>query len=225
MKTYPGIFLVIPVFNEEVIIQNVIHECRRAGFSQIIVVDDGSDDKTYMKVKQSNVILLRHILNRGKGAAIKTGMEAAKLLGAEIIVTLDGDGQHNPKDIDHMLAKIQKGYDVVLGSRLFRYKGMPFMKIVANYAGNFFTWLIYGVWVSDSQSGLRAYAKRAFTVIDTKHDRYAYDSEIIREIARHKLTYCEVPIEIRYTDYSTRKITKQTVLGGIKTLIRIIISS
>jgi len=101
---------------------------------------------------------------------------------------------------------------------------MPSYKILANYLGNFFTWLIYGLWVSDSQSGFRAYSKKAIYLIDTKTDRYEYDSEIIKEIKRNKLKFVEVPIEVHYTEYSMNKKHKQNLKNGLKTLIKMIIS-
>ncbi|KKQ53532.1 MAG: Glycosyl transferase family 2 [Parcubacteria group bacterium GW2011_GWD2_38_11] len=97
--TNPKTFIVIPAFNEETVIQDVIREVQGAGYENIIVVDDGSSDNTQAKAKELiGKLALRHKINRGKGGATKTGIEAAKLLGAEIIVTIDG-GQHDPKDI------------------------------------------------------------------------------------------------------------------------------
>jgi glycosyltransferase involved in cell wall biosynthesis len=194
------IFIVIPAFNEESVIQDVIKEVQDVGYNNIIVVDDGSNDNTYGKAKTLGAIVFRHKINRGKGAATKTGIEAAKLLEADIIVTMDGDGQHDPKDIEKLVEPIiQNNCDVVLGTRFQNPKGMPWYKIIANKIGNFFTWYLFGLWVTDSQSGFRAYSKHAAKVIDTKADRYDYDSEVIREIYIYKLKYKEVPITVRYT--------------------------
>jgi glycosyltransferase involved in cell wall biosynthesis len=221
------IYIIIPAFNEELVIQDVISEIKYAGYQNIIVIDDGSADNTYGKSAEiEGVIALKHFLNRGKGAAVKTGIEATKKLGVDIAITLDGDGQHNPRDISKMLQLINKaGKDVVLGTRLKNPQGMPLYKIIANYIGNFFTWIIYGLWVTDSQSGFRAYSKNAINLIETRTDRYEYDSEVIREISRHKLSYAEVPIEVRYTEYSMNKQHKMNFANGLKTLIKMIISS
>lgn len=187
------IFIVIPAFNEESVIQDVIKEVQGAGYGNIIVVDDGSSDRTQKKAEEiTGVVALRHKINRGKGAATKTGIEAAKLLGAGIIVTMDGDGQHDPKDIEKLIEPIIKnGCDVVLGTRLANPEGMPWCRIIANHVGNFFTWWLFGLWVTDSQSGLRAYSKHAAEVINTNADRYNYDSEVIREIYIYKLKFTE----------------------------------
>ncbi|MCX6762567.1 MAG: glycosyltransferase family 2 protein [Candidatus Moranbacteria bacterium] len=216
------IFIVIPAFNEEAVIQEVIDEAKKSGYENIIIVDDGSSDDTFQKAKERNVFALRHKINRGKGAAAKTGIEAAKLLGAEIAVTMDADGQHNPADIAKMIQLLENGHDVVLGTRLQNPAGMPQYKIFANRIGNFFTWMIYGLWVTDSQSGFRAYSKRAMEQIDTRTDHYEYDSEVIREIRRNQLKHVEIPIEVRYTEYSMGKLQKQGFVNGLKTLYNMI---
>jgi glycosyltransferase involved in cell wall biosynthesis len=219
------IFIVMPAFNEAPAVQDTIREVAACGYHRVIVVDDGSDDDTYERARSmEGVVALKHMLNRGKGAAVRTGIEAAKMLGAEAVVTLDADGQHNPGAIASMLELIGRGYDVVLGTRLKSPKGMPIHKIAANLAGNCVTWVLYGLWVTDSQSGFRAYSKRAIDLIDTRTDRYEYDSEVIREIKRHGLRFIEVPIEVRYTAYSTSKRHKQNIKNGIKALIRLMIS-
>ena len=223
MTEIPKIYIVVPAYNEETVIASVIHEIRSAGYSNIIVIDDGSRDKTEEAAQETGVITLRHRLNRGKGAATKTGIEAAKHLGADIIVTMDGDGQHDPHDIKNLIDPIQNNHcDVVLGSRLINPKGMPGYKILHNKIGNILVWYIYGLYVTDSQSGFRAYSHHAAEVINTRTDRYEYDSEVIREIYKYKLRYEEIPIQVRYTDYSMGKIHKQSLTNGIKTLYRMI---
>ncbi len=219
------IYIIIPIFNEGSVINEVVKEIKRANLQAIIiVVDDGSNDSSSQKAKDASVMVIKHMINRGKGAAVKTGMEAAKILGADAVITMDGDGQHNPKDINKMLKLINQGYDVVLGSRLKNPKGMPLYKIIANYIGNFFTWLIYGLWVTDSQSGFRAYSGKAISLIETRTDRYEYDSEVIREVCRNKLKYIEAPIEVRYTEYSMNKAQKQGIKNGVKTIFKMFIS-
>ncbi|OGI17706.1 MAG: hypothetical protein A3J63_02850 [Candidatus Moranbacteria bacterium RIFCSPHIGHO2_02_FULL_40_12b] len=221
---FEKIFVVMPFYNEEKVINDVINEIKSAGFSNIIAVDDGSSDNAFEKIKNvSGVTALKHKINRGKGAATKTGIEAAKLLGAEIIVTMDGDGQHDPVDISNLIRPILNGQvDVVLGSRLHKPEGMPWHKILHNKIGNIITWYLFGLYVTDSQSGFRAYSIKAADVINTKGDRYEYDSEVLREIYLYKLKYQEVPIKVRYTEYSMGKIHKQGFINGFKTLYKMI---
>jgi glycosyltransferase involved in cell wall biosynthesis len=223
MGSQKSIFIVIPAYHESAVIESVIHEIRSAGYGNIIVVDDGSTDDTFEQAKRTGVTVLRHRLNRGKGAATKTGIEAAKILGADIIVTMDGDGQHDPNDIRKLIEPLQNNHcDVVLGSRLINPRGMPWYKIWHNKIGNLLTWYLYGLYVTDSQSGFRAYSGHAAEVINTRTDRYEYDSEVIREIYLYKLKYMEFPIAVRYTDYSLGKLHKQNLWNGIKTLYRMI---
>jgi glycosyltransferase involved in cell wall biosynthesis len=168
-------------------------------------------------------LVINHQINRGKGAATKTGLEASKLLTADIVVTLDGDGQHRPSDINKLISPIINGHcDVALGTRLKKKNQMPTHKIMSNYVANFVTWVFFGLWVSDSQSGFRAYSSLALTNISTSADAYDYESEVIREIRKHRLVYKEVPIGVHYTDYSMSKPNKQNTFNGIKTLYKII---
>ena len=218
-----NVFIVIPAYNEATVISGVITELRRSGYDNIIVVDDGSDDSTCQEARNSGVTALRHKINRGKGAAVKTGVAAANLLGADVVVTMDGDGQHCPDDIATLIQPIQDDkVDVVLGTRLLDQTGMPRLKIIANKVGNYITWLFYGIKVSDSQSGFRAYSKYAVSKIDTKADKYEYDSKVIREINNNRLSFVEVPIKVLYTDYSKGKPQKQGFINGVKTMLRMI---
>lgn len=217
--------VVIPVYNEEKVIREVLREIQDAGYSNIIAVDDGSADNSYEKIRAygDGVVALRHKINRGKGAATKTGIEAAKMLGAEIIVTMDSDGQHNPNDIEALIEPIRnKECHVCLGSRLKNRQQMPAFKKACNLVGNIVTWSVAGLWVCDSQSGFRAYSRQATALIDTRADRYEYESEIIREIYYNELPYKEVPIEVRYTDYSMNKAEKQSITNGFKTVYKLI---
>jgi glycosyltransferase involved in cell wall biosynthesis len=216
------IFIIIPAHNEARVIQDVISEIKKARYENIIVVDDGSKDKTFEIIKEiPGITALRHKINRGKGAATKTGIEAAKMLGADVIVTMDGDGQHDPADISRLIDPIiNKGYEVALGTRLKNAMGMPWYKVIQNKIANVITWYLFGLWVTDSQSGMRAYSKKALELINTRYDRYEYESEVIREIYIYKLRLKEVPIKVRYTEYSMGKVNKQGFANGIKTLYK-----
>jgi glycosyltransferase involved in cell wall biosynthesis len=218
------IFVVVPAFNEAGVIADVIREVRAAGDYDIVVVDDGSKDDTYAQAASCpGVVAVRHKINRGKGAATKTGIVAANKLGADIVVTIDGDGQHDPLDIENLIQPIRGGEcEVVLGVRRKKKGEMPLLKIIANKIGNLVTWLFYGIHVSDSQSGFRAYSRYAAGIIDTKADKYEYDSKVIREINNNRLSFKEVPIRVRYTEYSMGKAQKQGFINGIRTLSRMV---
>ena len=217
------VFIVIPAYNEGRVIGKVIRDIKKEGFKNIIVIDDGSKDNTYDKAKKAGALVLRHFLNRGKGAAVKTGLEAAKILGATFTITMDGDGQHDPKDLKTILKKLERGYEVVLGSRFLLRNKIPTKKRLFNLIANIITWFFYGLYVSDSQSGFRGYSKKALELIDTESEEYEFDSEVLREIVRHKLKYCEVPIKVYYTPYSQSKRRKQGFVSGLKTLYNMFI--
>ncbi len=217
------IAIVIPVYNEAGAIGDVIEDVRAHGYTSIVVVDDGSDDDSFYIAAAYDVVALRHKINRGKGAAVKTGIMAANLLDVDVVVTMDGDGQHDPADIAPLIQPIlDNTSDVVLGSRLLNKEEMPFVKVIANSFGNFFTWLLYGILVSDSQSGYRAYSRYAALIIDTKADKYEYDSKVIREIKNNRLRYTEVPVQTLYTEYSMQKKNKQGFVNGLITLYRMV---
>lgn len=219
------VFIVIPAYNEGKVIASVIASVKKEGFKNIIVVDDGSSDKTFEEAKKTGVIVLRHILNRGKGAAVKTGIEYAKLKKADVVVTIDADGQHNPKDIKKLVDALDKKTDVVLGSRFLNKKNkLPLFNRLANFFANFLVWVVYGLYVSDSQSGFRAYSKKALNLIEIYSYDYDFESRVIYEIAWHKLAYKEVPIDVFYTSYSLSKKHKQNLINGIKTFLKIITS-
>lgn len=224
------VFIVIPAFNEAKAIAGVISDLKAEGYRNIVIVDDGSRDNTSEVAKKSGAIVLRHIINRGKGAATQTGLDAAKLLDADYVVTIDADGQHNPKEIKSLLKILQsQAVDVVLGSRLMSANKIPFSRKIANIIGNVLTYIFYGIYVSDSQSGFRGYNKKALSLIKTTFDRYEFESEVLHQMHIHKLSYTEVPITVRYSDYSMNKwksikdVPSQTFMNGFRMLFRMII--
>jgi glycosyltransferase involved in cell wall biosynthesis len=223
LKAKSTTFIVVPVYNESPVIKDTISSIKSAGFSNIIVVDDGSNDDTLNIIEQTGVLCFHHKINRGKGAAVKTGIEAAKLQGANIIVTMDGDGQHNASDIKKLIKPIKKDQcDVVLGTRTINTNVMPLHKVIANKTGNTITWLLNGLWVTDSQSGFRAFSRQATKTINTHSSHYEYETDVIREIKKHNLRFSEVPINVNYTEYSSKKPHRQNLTNGLKTLYKLI---
>lgn len=218
------IFIVIPARNEAQQIGEVLLEIRRKGFENVLVVDDGSDDKTVEIAEKSGAKVVQHILNRGAGAATFTGIKAVLELDAEIIVTMDADGQHAPEDIHNLIQPIlDKKYDIVLGSRLLEKKEMPLIRRFFNYTGNLITWILFGLWVSDSQSGFKAFSKKAAEQIEIKTNGYEFCSEVIREIKTKKLSFAEIPIQTKYTEYSMQK--GQSFANGVRTFVKLVLRS
>ncbi len=218
-----GVYIVIPAFQEEKKIGQVVQDILKCGYHNIIVVDDGSKDATEKVAREAGALVFRHLLNRGKGAATRTGIDAAIQLGASIVVTIDGDGQHYPSDIAALIEPIlRQECDVVLGYRPFNRISMPWYKITHNFIANGVTTMYAGIRVKDSQSGLRAYSRKACQLLDTKSDSYEYESEVVHLIAFNHLNFKEVPISVAYTEYSKNKVQKQNITNGIKTVYKMI---
>lgn len=218
------IWIIIPAYNEENIMGEVLKELFSRGFNMVII-DDGSTDKTYniaRSVIENNPgrgYLYHHPINRGLGATLKTGIEACLKKNAELMVTFDADGQHDPDDILPVCLPIIKGEaDAVIGVREFN--DMPLVKKISNQLMNLITWIFYGAHVKDSQSGLRAFNKKAALALDIESREYDISSEIIREIKNKNLRMEEVPIKTIYTDYALSKGTNLKV--GLKILVKMI---
>lgn len=198
-----GLWIILPAFNEEKSIGTVLSSLKKAGYSDCIVVDDGSADSTSLIAERHGAIVVRHPINRGLGGALGTGLQAALDLGAEYILTFDADGQHAISDIKPMVQPLlQKEADAVIGSRLVNPEGMPIHRRIGNWGLNAITYALFGVWTTDSQSGLRAFTRMAAQKIQLKTNRMEVSSEIIKEIGRNKLRLKEVPIQAIYTEYS-----------------------
>ncbi|HTX60825.1 MAG TPA: glycosyltransferase family 2 protein [Methanobacterium sp.] len=217
-------WIIIPAYNEEKIIGDVLQELLLRGF-KLVVIDDGSTDDTNMITRKildtypGRGFIYRHPINRGLGATLKTGIEASLARNAEIMVTFDADGQHNPDDIIPVCQPIIEGKaDVVIGIREFN--EMPSVKKISNQLMNLITWIFYGARVKDSQSGLRAFNHKAAQALDIESREYGISSEIIREIKHKELKMEEVPIETIYTEYALGKGTNLKI--GVKILIRMI---
>lgn len=225
----PSLFLVIPAFNEARVIRETIRNlpARVAGIDTIavIVVDDGSSDTTADEVLASGdarVVLLRHAINRGLGGALGTGLAYAKQHHADFVVTYDADGQHAPDDIANIVAPlVASEADAVIGSRLLDPKGMPWYRVVGNWGLNVFTFVIFGMWTTDSQSGLRGFSRAALDKIEIRMDRMEVSSEFIKEIRRCRLRFREVPIRAIYSDYSLAKGQRNS--NGLNILIRLVL--
>lgn len=212
-KTDSMLFIVIPAYNEEKTIGRVISGLFDHGYRNIVVVDDGSVDRTSEVAKKLGVFVLRHELNRGQGAALQTGNEFAILKGADIVVHFDGDGQLNPADIEIVVDAMNKnGADVALGSRfLDNRSNLPWTKKhlvfpCARVINRIFT----GVSLTDVHNGFRVLSRKALDKIFINQDRMAHNSEIIKQIKKNNLKYIEAPVQVTYNEYG------QGLRGGIK---------
>lgn len=217
-----AVTIIIPAYNEESSLASVIAILRKHGYKDIIVIDDGSKDDTYRIAKEEHVSVYQHIINKGLGTALKTGIKAAVQNGAEYMVTFDADGQHDPNDIQRVVEPLMdEKADVVIGSRLSNPEGMPLVRRFGNWAFNIITFLLFQVWTTDSQSGLRAFNRHAAQTINIKTTRMEVSSEIISEVGRHQLRFHEVSIKAIYTEYS--KAHGQSSLNGFNILFKLLL--
>jgi polyprenyl-phospho-N-acetylgalactosaminyl synthase len=219
------VYVVVSAYNEEKVIGSVITDLQSNGYSRIVIVDDGSQDNTVGVCEDRNVILLKHIVNRGAGAALKTGIDYALTKSVEIIVAFDGDGQHLASEIKCLIESMdKKEAEVVIGSRFLGKKSenMPMRKYVVLFFARIFTFLTTGLAVTDSQSGFRAFSKTAAEKIKMEEDCYAHCSQIIEEIKHLNIKLKEVPVKIRYTDYSIKK--GQKLFNGLRIIIRVLVN-
>lgn len=218
--------IVIPAYNEESTISEVVTGVKKElsfiyDFS-IIVVDDGSRDHTVEHAKNAGATVIRHILNSGAGSATATGLSYAEQRGYAMAVTMDADGQHSPKDVVKGVSLMQKGdVDLLIGSRLIDSRGMSRVKRIGNWGLSTITYLLFGVNVTDSQSGLRIFSKRALKELRWKTSGYEFCSEMLWRAKQKGHTISEYPIKAIYTDYSKAKGQNNwNAFNIIKSLLR-----
>jgi len=200
--------IVIPLYNEEKVIEGVLQELHQKYPHYIlIVVDDSSTDESLKKACINGAYILHHSVNLGQGASLQTGIEYAKELGCKYVVTFDSDGQHDPNDIALFVQTLQNDeVDIVLGSRfLGKTENMPLGKKYLLQASRIFTWVTTGMWLTDSNNGLRAINIEKFPQFEITQNRMAHASEIISIIKTLKMKYIEMPCNIRYTSYTLQK--------------------
>ena len=207
--------LILPALNEAEVLADVLARLKTAlkrlpVDTELVVVNDGSRDETAAIAVKTGATVLTHLINRGLGAALGTGLAYAKKEQADFAITFDSDGQHDPQDIAKVLRPLLAGQaDVVIGSRSLSREGkMPFLRRINNLAFNLLTWIFFGKTTSDSLSGFRGFNRRAIKYIRLKTERMEVSNEFFAEIKRHNLKLAEVPIRVIYTPYSMKKGVK-----------------
>ena len=221
------IYFVIPAYNESRAIGKVIENLNNEGYKKLIIINDGSKDNTSEIIsKYKDVILLEHVINRGQGAALKTGMDfALKQKDCKYIVHFDSDGQHRISDLPKFLKVLENNEaDIALGSRFILKESkmlVPLKKRILLKAAILVTVLLSSIKLTDTHNGYRVMNKKAGKEIEITMDGFEHASEIIDEIARKKIKYTEVPVFIDYTDYSKQK--GQKISNSVKILLKMIL--
>lgn len=214
---------VIPAYNEATRIASVVKGALQQ-VDMVIVVDDGSTDDTMRVAQHAGARVIRHLENRGAGAATMTGLEAARLLGASIAVTIDADEQHDPADIPLLLSPIEAGKaDIVFANRFGQRNRIPAIRRLFNAIGNVVTLVATGRWVSDSQCGFKAFGPKALAEVDLHMSGFEFCTEIVRESVQHSWRIAQVPTKVLYSAYTLAK--GQSFGSGVRTAVKILLRS
>lgn len=213
--------IIIPAYNEELTIGSVVALAKKYG--DVLVVDDGSKDRTSEIAQNAGAIVVRHEINKGKGAALKTGFGYALSNDYEVVVTLDADGQHNPDEIPLLLKPILGGEaDLVIGSRYLNgvHRNIPLYRRLGLWVLNKTTNVASSAKIKDSQSGFRALNRKVLESLNINADGYHVESEMITQLSEKGLRIKEVPINVRYD--VPKKHKKHPVVHGVSVLAKIV---
>jgi len=203
---------VIPAYNEAKQIASVINKLKTY-VAEIIVVDDHSRDNTYSEAEKAGAIVVRHVINRGQGAALRTGTQLALNRGADIIIHFDADDQFQATDIPAILVPLlNNSADAVLGSRFMGTESnLPkAKKLIIMPLARFINRLFFNIRLTDPQSGFRALNRQSALKLKIENDGMAHCSEIIYRLFKNKDRVVEVPITVIYHEYG------QKLSGGFK---------
>lgn len=219
--------IVIPVYNEEKVVKNVIEDLKKLRPDDVIIaVNDGSHDSSLSVLQGiANIYILNHELNLGQGASIQTGISFARQLSCKYVATFDSDGQHDPNDIEVFLNEICCGdLDVVIGSRFLVGSKTNISKFKRHFLklSTLFTFFTSGIKLSDSHNGFRIINIADNPAFEIHHNGMSHASEIVDIISCLKLKYKELPCNIKYTDYSMEK--GQSLWNSINIVLELLIS-
>jgi glycosyltransferase involved in cell wall biosynthesis len=210
---------VIPAYNEAEHITAVIRSVRDL-VDELIVIDDCSTDNTFQVAQEAGALSVRHFVNRGQGAALRTGTHLALLRQADIIIHFDADGQFRAEDLAKLIEPLRlQQADMVLGSRfLDQSTQMPYFKRVIIMPIARIINRLLGIRLTDPQSGLRAFNRSTGLRLTWTQDRMAHCSEILYQAHRLKLIIKEVPITVLYKEFG------QNISGGIRIIIDLVLA-
>ncbi len=215
----PKIIAGMPAFNEGKYVGSIVLQARQYA-QEVLVVDDGSTDHTANVAELAGAIVVRHGKNRGYGNAIRSILAEAKKRNADILVILDADSQHDPKEIPNLVKVISEGSDVVIGSREMQKNEIAAYRRLGQKVLAKLTYIASRRKLSDTESGFRAYSRRAIATLDLKEQGMAISSEIVSESISKGLKVTEVPISVTYTEDGS---TLNPIVHGFGVLNRIMV--
>ncbi|MEM9546804.1 MAG: glycosyltransferase family 2 protein [Bacteroidota bacterium] len=212
-----NILIILPAYNEASVIENVLLDIKKHGYSNICLVNDGSTDKTSEIAAKHNVTVLTHPINRGAGAAVQTGITYAKNKNFQYAILIDSDGQHQPEDIKNLVQSMKEsGADIIIGNRFHDSENViPKHRIVFNKIANIFTNCFCERDYVDTQSGFRLLNRNAIEKLKLRNKGFGFCSEMIIEAEKLDLQIEETPIRVLYTKYSMNK--GQNLREGVRT--------
>lgn len=204
-------WVVVPAYNEATTVGEVVKQLRQL-CPNVVVIDDCSPDPTVQRAHAAGACVLRHPINLGQGAALQTGITFALQHGASHVVTFDADLQHRAEDVPQLLAALSKsGADFALGSRfLGAAQNLDLARKLVLKAAVIFTRITTGLKLTDAHNGVRAMTRRGASSLKIRQNRMAHASEVLQQIAASGLPYVEVPVTVKYTNYSRAKGQKLT---------------
>jgi glycosyltransferase involved in cell wall biosynthesis len=208
----------MPAYNEEKFIGTLVLSARRY-VDEVIVVDDGSSDNTADVAGLAGAEVLRHPNNLGYGAAIRSLLAEAKKRKADILVILDADSQHDPREIPKLVSPVRDGYDFVIGSRQNQSARIPFYRRVGQKVIVRSLSVLSGKDITDSECGFRAFSRKALDTLELKEDGMAISAETIAEATRCNLKVIQVPVSVTYHKEGS---THNPLSHGLGVLTRIL---
>jgi glycosyltransferase involved in cell wall biosynthesis len=209
----------IPAYNESKYVGTIVLSTRQY-VDEVIVVDDGSTDNTVEIARLAGAEVVQHPRNRGYGAAIQTILDEARKRDPDILVILDADAQHNPKEIPNLLKPISEGYDFVIGSRKKQANKIPLYRRVGQRVISRSVNVLANDQLTDSECGFRAFSRKAIATLDLKENGMAISAETVAEAARRNLKIAEVPVSVTYDKDSS---TLNPVTHGLGVLTKIVV--
>lgn len=225
MTDWPDVWLIVPVFNEEQVIAEVVRNARKT-FRNIVCVDDGSRDNSAQEIRSAGAHLVRHPVNLGQGAAIQTGLEYARAQpGARYFVTFDADGQHQVEDVVAMLERLRsEDVDIVVGTRFHGDTShIPWIKRFILRTVVLLSPRTRRLGLTDAHNGLRVFNRTVAEQMDITLSGMSHASEIVEMIDSRGWRVAEEPVTILYTDYSMAK--GQSVINGVNIVFETMLKS
>ena len=215
---------IIPAYNAASTVAGVVADLRKVWRSEtplpVVVVDDGSTDATAAAVEGLDVILIRHAVNRGKGAALRTGLFAVLDLGCDVAVSIDADGQHLADEAMRLLLSDADPRALVIGVRDLPALGAPLPSILGNRLANFSLTVLTLLRFRDTQCGLRRYPVESTLALRTRDDRFGFESEVLLRAARAALPFVEIPVQCLYAKNRRQPTHYRRIFDTVAIIVR-----